>query len=66
MLKVGFFLLFLYIFSESKTAANNKKKDTKATGENATSTDAQSTNQNVGRFRGKFDPFLILNFHQSN
>ena len=48
MLKVGFFLLFLYIFSESKTAANNKKKDTKATGENATSTDAQSTNQNVG------------------
>lgn len=49
MLKVGFFLLFLYIFSESKTAANNKKKDTKATGENATSTDAQSTNQNVGR-----------------
>ena len=43
---------FVYIFSETKTAAN-KKKDPKATGENATSTDAQSTNQNVSWFHEK-------------
>ena len=49
---------------KQKSKAANKKKDTKATGDNATSTDAQGTNQNVGRrFRGKIS--LFLNFHSN-